>query len=389
MADLTAASAQWANRPADERFWTVEEMRKATKRYAQESVEKEDYPLSAVRVEPQGKELHMMGRSNVPAKFTHWSFGQLCSTIKAPAYYLRALAPTLAAQNINYGIKALTDREQVKVNLYMRSNGEHSVRAFTSDKYTRIFNHNICDKLVELETHGWRLPPARPGGNTDPRTRPATEADCLKRSGGFWGTIKPGDLIAPAGAYASDHDMFCFMINENYTIEEPGNPDGLARGFFVRNSEVGAAALTLTTFLYRHVCSNHIVWDAKDIMTVRVRHVGEAASTKWIYQMRAAISKYSQRSAAEDQAKIVKARGFIIADKAEGVLDRLFKLDVGSRKMLEAAMVACAQNPSDGDPKSAWGMAQGITRLSQSSEYTDDRAQIDRAANKVLRMAWD
>ena len=124
-------------------------------------------------------------------------------------------------------------------------------------------------------------------------------------------------------------------------------------------------------------------------MTVRVRHVGEAASTKWIYQMRAAISKYSQRSAAEDQAKIVKARGFIIADKAEGVLDRLFKLDVGSRKMLEAAMVACAQNPSDGDPKSAWGMAQGITRLSQSSEYTDDRAQIDRAANKVLRMAWD
>ena len=45
-------------------------------------------------------------------------------------------------------------------------------------------------------------------------------------------------MIAPAGIYASDHDMFAFLVNEEYRIDD-GSDGGLARGFFVQNSEVG------------------------------------------------------------------------------------------------------------------------------------------------------
>jgi len=46
-------------------------------------------------------------------------------------------------------------------------------------------------------------------------------------------------MISPAGIYASDHDMFSFLVNEEYRIDD-GSDGGLARGFFVQNSEVGA-----------------------------------------------------------------------------------------------------------------------------------------------------
>ena len=68
-------------------------------------------------------------------------------------------------------------------------------------------------------------------------------------------------MIAPAGLYASDHDCFAFMVNESVTVDD-GSDGGLCRGFFVSNSEVGAASLKFTS-LYRSVCGNHIVWGAK------------------------------------------------------------------------------------------------------------------------------
>jgi hypothetical protein len=42
----------------------------------------------------------------------------------------------------------------------------------------------------------------------------------------------------------------------------------------------------------------------------------------------------------------------------------------------------------DGDPHTVWGMAQGITRLSQQTPHADVRDRLDRTAGKVLKIAF-
>jgi len=125
------------------------------------------------------------------------------------------------------------------------------LRALTSEQYKRIWNWEVVERLLPLQERGWRVPQARPAFPDQPGARPATEADILDDAG-FGLSVKVGDMIAPAGLYASAHDMFAFLINEQKRIKD-GTEEGLSRGIFFENSEVGDKALRCTTFLYRHV----------------------------------------------------------------------------------------------------------------------------------------
>ncbi len=42
----------------------------------------------------------------------------------------------------------------------------------------------------------------------------------------------------------------------------------------------------------------------------------------------------------------------------------------------------------DGDPKSKWGLVQGITRHSQTLPYADERTALDRAAGKLMAITF-
>src|SRR5688500_17884149 len=55
--------------------------------------------------------------------------------------------------------------------------------------------------------------------------------------------------------------MFLFLVDGNRDLDDPTDRThaGLFRGFILRNSDVGAAALTLEVFLFRLVCGNHIM----------------------------------------------------------------------------------------------------------------------------------
>ena len=76
--------------------------------------------------------------------------------------------------------------------------------------------------------------------------------------------------------YASDRDVFLFLVDGNRDLEDPTDTSrsGLFRGFILRNSDVGAAALTLDVFLFRVVCGNHIIWGFQHVAGFRRRHVG-------------------------------------------------------------------------------------------------------------------
>lgn len=382
--ELFKASEQWSNRPDDERFSSLDEMYQATKSYA-DNAQTSHLPYNDLRVEANEGEVQVTGKTGIFARLTHWSFGQLARVINAPADYLRSLPATLACQNVNHGLKAREDTG-TQAELLFHKNGGLMLRSLTSDRYARIWNHSIVTRLRELEPKGWSIPPARPYKNGQKGTRPATAQDILKgNKSGL--SIKEGDLIAPAGLYASDHDMFAFMVNENHPIDS-GTGKPMYKGFFCWNSEVGASTFGLMTFLYDVVCGNHIVWGVKNVKEVRLRHIGNV-DAKSTYQMQIELRRYAETSVGDIEMQIVRARKMQIESDKEKVLDKLFEKRVTSYKNLEKAFdLAEIHQDINGAPTTVWGMVSGLTRLSQETPYTDERNMLDRQAGKLLEMVF-
>lgn len=389
MANLYAASKQWAERPDDQRFESIPEMIAATKHYA-ESAGQATVNLRALHVSAvDGENLAITGPTGQPALLTHWSFGQLASRLQTPPSYLRSLPPELSATLINHGLQNRTAKDD-SAKLLIHCNGSMVCRAATTDSYARIWNHEILERIEPLMQYGWQVPPARPCRAGQAGSRKATEADVLRMSTRMKGLgIKVGDTIAPAGLYASDHDCFAFLVNESVTVED-GSEGGLCRGFFVSNSEVGAASLKFTSFLYRTVCGNHIVWGAKQVRELRIIHSGRN-DQRYGAKLVGEIKAYGEESAKADQMKIDTCRRFELGDCKKDVLDRLFKIKVAPMKTLEAAWDDATRDYDEtrsASPRTAWGMAQGLTHLSQQTNHADERNELDRAAGKVLAMAF-
>ena len=363
--ELFKASQQWSTRPADETFPNVQTAFEAAKHYAASAAEKANVPLQSVRTEVVDSEVCLTGRGGIPARVSNWAFGQLARMADAPAGYLRTLPATLAAQNLNYGLKSATDANpDQSVNIMAHSNGSILVRALTSNRYARIWNYEVLGRMLPLEADGWTCP-------TPFRTSTATAAN-------------PDPTV-----YVSDHDMFAFLVREDYRIAEPGNPEGLARGFFVENSEVGASSLKVTTFLYRFMCANHIVWGAKDVSELAVRHIGKARGN--LSTMFIGMTDYLNESASDLEAKIKTAKSRIIDTDPEKVLDAIFaKLrgQVSRDAITEAQTLAVQHSLTDGDPRSYWGLAQGMTRYSQTLKFADARVAVDKAAANVIDLAF-
>ena len=284
--ELFKASRQWSTRPADERFASLEVLDEACYSYFQQAAIAKA-PWSSLQVEPDGEEVILRGSTGESSRLTHWSFGQVAQRAGAPAAYLRELPAELAAPCLRHGLARHADGTAA---LMFHRNGGLVLRSALSPSYTRIWNYEITGRLADLVQREpeWTVPPAM-GSH-------------------------------PSGLYASDHDMFAFLVNESRRIED-GTDGGLARGFFVWNSEVGDAAFGIMTFLYRYVCGNHIVWGAKDVREVRIRHVGRA-DEKAFRQLTVDLKVYADRSASDDEAQIERAKTFELGENKDAVLDR-------------------------------------------------------------------
>jgi hypothetical protein len=401
--NLTQASNEWAKRPADQRFWNLDEMMAATTQSRTDSRELtvDMDSTHAVgwsrgsRVLGEGVKLRLGGEAGDAlhdkygsrmTPFTNWSFGQLCRTIGAPASYLQSLDPSTAADCVNEGLskwraKGFDSREAL-----LHMNGSPKLKSLTSDRYVRVWNSEIVSRLGHLHAQGWRVPPARPSSQEGERTRIATEADCLNFGTRSVLSVKPGDKIAPAGLYASDHDMFAFLINPEAVIENGMSPGGMRRGTMIRQSEVGECSIWKLDFLFDTVCGNHIVWGAQDVSETRVRHTG-SAHDRWEAIVRQ-VTESVDAGAHEQEAKIRDAQSFMLGNDEDEVIDFLFgKRLVAKRTARQAYALAEEHSDVHGDPRTAWGFVSGLTRLSQDTTFADKRTDLDLVAGKILAKA--
>src|SRR4029077_14110025 len=87
----------------------------------------------------------------------------------------------------------------------------------------------------------------------------------------------------PFGAYLGDRVIVVLLVDSMRDLADPTDAShaGLFRGFILRNSDVGAAALTLDLFLFRMVCGNHIIWGFQHVAGFRRRHVGASIQDAW------------------------------------------------------------------------------------------------------------
>jgi hypothetical protein len=357
MSTLMKAHANWATRPADERFSSLEELhqRAVAKRHAARSALVKTKELKAIAHDGQ---VIINGATGAQANLTNWSFGQLSRQAEAPPSYLRTLPATLAAECINTGLQAVSASDESALLLDQNADGL-TVRALTSEKYSRIWDVDVTERLLELQARGpWQPAPAAFDGSR--------------------------------GLYMGDRDMFAFMVDNNRRIFETLPGGGLSRGFFVWNSEVGAASFGIMTFLYEYVCGNHIVWGASDVKEVRIRHVGKADAAAYA-QLAVELREYAESSAAEDELRIERMRNYTIGATKDEILDRLFSLRVPqlTRKAIASGYERAVEHVDwYGNPHTAWGMVNGLTEVARDLGNADERVALERASQKVMQLAF-
>ncbi len=351
------AHREWASRPPDERYASVDTLYEAARirraRIAENAVETIDLRTEAVSPDA----LALCDASGHRSGLTHWSFEQLARLAGAPPKYLRTLPATIASEALNVGLRRHTrDRHQ----LFADYAEPRTVHAITSPRYARVHHDELAGRVLDLMAHhpAWHLP--------------------LGYQDGVFGAER-----VPSGAYLGDRDMFLLLVDGNRDLDDPSDHTraGLFRGFILRNSDVGAAALTLDLFLFRAVCANHIIWGFQHVAGFRRRHVGASIQDAWtssLERVRAALDA----DPTADRTVLLRATAQELGSTREAVLDSVVqRLDL-SRKLAVEAYTEAEQ--FEANPRSVWGYVQGLTRVSQRMPWQDGRFALDRAASRLL-----
>ena len=359
MTTLMHAHKEWASRPADERFVSLHDLDNHCQSLHNRSRDGivGTRSISLEPVEGDQRALVARGPQGNTVELTHWSFGQLCQRAGAPAGYLRSLPAALAADNVNFGLQVSRADEQVKI--LLAKNGVAELRAVTGPDYGRVWNSTITRALVERFGDGitgkWTVP-----GEFGKKVAITKDNTTL---------------------FAGDRDMFVFLCDEANRIQLPNRRNGstgsLARGFFVWNSEVGAAKLGIATFLFDYVCSNRIVWGAEDVKEISIRH-SKYAPERFVDAVVPAIEQYASSSARGINETLLAAQKRKVDDVDAFLKSRKFSMsDIAATK---AAHMADEQRPME----TIWDVVTGITARARNFANQDDRVHLEREAGKVL-----
>src|SRR2546425_975851 len=358
VAAVTAYTAhrEWAARPPDERFASVHALYDAA-RARRQRIEERTIDSGTFRTEAVDDDLAMRETSGRTAALTHWSFGQLASIAGAPPNYLRTLPAEIASEAINFGLQRIA-REQHQ--LFVGDTAPWTVHAITSPRYARVHHDELAGRVLDLMDGrpAWHLP--------------------LGYKDGEFGAEK-----VPSGAYLGDRDMFLFLVDGNRDLDDPTDRShaGLFRGFILRNSDVGAAALTLDLFLFRMVCGNHIIWGFQHVAGFRRRHVGASIQEAWTTSLDHVRAALDADTTAE-RTLLLRSTTQELGDTLDAVLDAVVqRLDLSQKQAVEEYTLA---EQHERNPRSVWGYVQGLTRLSQRTPWQDGRFALDRAASRLL-----
>ncbi|MFG1304544.1 DUF932 domain-containing protein [Xanthobacter autotrophicus] len=367
-------SSEWFSRPDDERFLSLGELARAVRDRAERSrsrvVKTALIHVEASRSDPERLSLILPG-SDTPIAPTHWSFGQLASQVGAPAAYLRQLPAALAGINLQYG---LTSHRAEQIKTLEIEDGRVELRAVTGPDYGRIYDQELVEAVQRIAGNGtgdtrWKVP-----GVLDWST----------------GTYNPHVDISKdtTTLYASDRDIFLFLVDDLNPIEAgrlpDGSPDLFFRGFYCWNSEVGAKTLGIASFYLRAVCQNRNLWGVEDFEEITIRHSKYAAS-RFAHQAAPALERFANSSPMPFVNGIKAARERIVArtdeDRTEFLRRKGFS-KAETQKVIETVLAEEGRKP-----ESIFDFVQGITAVARDKPHQDARLDLEARAKKLLDRA--
>ncbi|MBY5714753.1 DUF932 domain-containing protein [Rhizobium leguminosarum] len=368
------ASSEWFSRPDDERFLSLSDLydtvRSRADRAHARTIESAAIRVEATRDNAERLELVVPGQRQ-PIAPTHWSYGQLCSLVGAPASYMRQLLAPLAAINLQHGL--LNHRAELVKTLEM-DDGRLELRAVTGPEYGRIWDHELVSSVMKIAGNGtgdtmWKVP-----GVLD------------------WATMTHNPFVDitkdTTTLYASDRDVFLFLVDDTHPIEAGrlpnGEPDLYFRGFYAWNSEVGSKTLGIASFYLRAVCANRNLWGTENFEEITIRH-SKFAAQRFAHEAAPALTSFANSSPAPFIAGIKAARERIVARKDD---DReTFLRRRGFSKGETGKVIEMVLSEEGRPPESVFDFVQGITALARTKTNQDTRLELEGKAKKLLESA--
>ncbi|NTG45741.1 DUF932 domain-containing protein [Agrobacterium rhizogenes] len=367
-------SSEWFSRPADERYLSLNELMDSVRNRAERSrtrvVESALIHVEASRTDAERLSLILPG-SDLPVAPTHWSFGQLASQVGAPAAYLRQLPAALAGINLQYG---LTSNRAEQIKTLETDDGRIDLRAVTGVDYGRIYDYELVEAVQRIAGNGtgdtrWKVPGVLDWstGIYNPRVDITKDTTTL---------------------YASDRDVFLFLVDDLNPIEAgrlaDGSPDLYFRGFYCWNSEVGAKTLGMASFYLRAVCQNRNLWGVEDFEEISIRHSKYAAS-RFAHEAAPALLNFANSSPMPFVNGIKAARERIVARTDEDRTDFLRRR--GFSKAETGKIIDTVLAEEGRPPASIFDFVQGITAVARDKPHQDARLDLEVKAKKLLDRA--
>lgn len=350
--NLYQAHKQWATRPADERFANLDDLFEFTTARKRASAEN-NTAVRDLSLIIDGSDF-TINHQQPRAQLTHWSFSQLCRVVGAPAEYLRRLPIDLASTCLEYGIKRSTEKGKLLISESGYTSSSRQLRALTGPQYGRIWDADVIAEIVEATRgSGWKVPEARISNSSD-----------------------------RAGLYASDRDVFVFMVAGEVPIEI--GDAKLSRGFFCWNSETGSATFGLMTFLYNFVCGNHIVWGAEQISQLRIVHRADGPR-RFVAEALPQLNKFLESRA--DKQRIVDTVSNAMKQPVGQGLDEVWQWFKDKPFTQKEVVRAWETANSEGENASRlWGMLQGFTSNARRYTHANSRVDLERRAGIMLEL---
>jgi hypothetical protein len=378
-ARVRRVASEWFSRPDDERYLSLSTLHAAVEDRSALSrtrtVESSAVRVEASREDPERLALLLPGAEE-PIVPTHWSFGQLASLVGAPAAYLRDLPASLASINLQYGLS--THRAEPLKTLESRDaasgRGRIELRAVTGPDYGRIHDHELVRAVRRIAGDGtgdtrWKVPGVLDWGTGiyNPHVDVSRETTTL---------------------YASDRDVFMFLVDDLNPIETgrlpDGSPDLYFRGFYCWNSEVGARTLGIASFYLRAVCQNRNLWGVEDFQEIAIRHSKHAAD-RFALEAAPALARFADSSPLPFVEGVRAARERIVARSDEERAEFLRKR--GFSRGETAAIIDTVLAEEGRPPASVFDFVQGITAAARRKPHQDARLALEGRARALMAQA--
>lgn len=372
-------STQWMSRPADQRFLSLNDLFDYKKKFFDGSFESRSNTREIEILSPDLSTPDAIHKLTVGLKVdngrtvdarevapTNHAFGQLAGLAKAPAGFMRELPSPIVADTLNYRLRFAREVEAIKF-----YGGAEQLYAATGPDYGRIPDFEIVKAVQAVAGTGrgearWKVP------------------GVLNWSTMMYDPEAPVTLDSTT-LYASDRDIFMFLVDDRNPIEvgklPSGEPDLMFRGFYCQNSEVGTRSAKIAAFYLRAVCMNRNLWGVENFEEIRIIH-NRTAADRWIRQAVPALTAYANASEGKLIAGVKAAKEAVLASNDEEALDFLRKRQFSgtrAKSILEQGLKE-EQRPV----RTAWDFAQAITANARTLINNDDRLQQELAAKAVL-----